>query len=543
MPPAAAPGLVLALLHRQDRYLALRTCSTRRRELGARTRTLVLSEEGREGEAPLLPTVDLASSFPALRTLVLRCTYKDGWAERFAAFVTRNRVALQQLQHVDLAYDEDDNYAAPTLSSGALAALALLPALQSLYTRVDERLDPLSWAALASLTQLTGLHLSLDGASYEQHLQQIVEAAPLLQELWVDGHGALPGQMACLTGLRSLSSLHLDVTLDDAQALRAFTALRSLTHLGLRLDSMEPLDALLAAVAQLSGLASLSLDRTELDVVVTVLPLVTLQKLTSLVLDRYVTLGHDDALALASLAQLRRLHALFGSPAAAATAGLARLEECKVGMYHTDQDQEELGELVSLSGRVELDFLEGFDLSRVHTLSLINICRYEAGRDEELCLHLPNCLHLHALSIDGSDAVLLQAAVLQAVAALPQLQHLRLQLFGYTDPFSKLDFSGIAALMAGCRQLKQLNLVAMTGLQEGTVGALMQMPRLRLLRLLDCSPGLSQERCQALAGQLRLYELQVDVVVDDGSGRAEWMMSKLGGRGGRGALGERWREA
>jgi hypothetical protein len=198
------------------------------------------------------------------------------------------------------------DHSVPPLTSGALAALALLPALQSLYTRVDERLDPLSWAALASLTQLTGLRLSLRGASYEQHLQQIVDAAPLLQELWVSSHGTLPGQMACLTGLRSLSSLHLDVTLDDAQALRSFTALQGLTHLGLNedIEDIEVLDALLAAVAQLTGLASLSLDGTELDeegAEGAVLPLVTLQRLTSLTLDCYATLGHDVALALASL--------------------------------------------------------------------------------------------------------------------------------------------------------------------------------------------------------------------------------------------------
>jgi hypothetical protein len=90
------------------------------------------------------------------------------------------------------------------------------------------------------------------------------------------------------------------------------------------------------------------------------------------------------------------------------------------------------------------------------------------------------------------------------------------------------------AVLAGCRQLKQLTLVGMGGLPEGTVLALMLLPRLRLLRLLGCSPGLSQERCQALVGQLGLYELQVDVVVEDGSGRARWMMHELG---------ERWREA
>jgi hypothetical protein len=237
-----------------------------------------------------------------------------------------------------------------------------------------------------------------------------------------------------------------------------------LTHLGLDLGGGEPLDALLAAVAQLTGLASLSLDGCELDEDGAVLPLVTLQRLTSLTLDCYATLGHDDALALASLGQLRRLHATFDSLAAAAAAGLAKLEECNV---YVDGGHE--GELVSLPGRVELDGdgLEGFYLSRLHTLSLIDI----GTPADELCLHLPSCQQLRALSIGGSHAVPPRAAVLQAVTALPQLQHLRLQhlhlrLSAYVDPSSKPDFSGMAALMAGCRQLKQLTLVAMVGLQE-----------------------------------------------------------------------------
>jgi hypothetical protein len=40
---------------------------------------------------------------------------------------------------------------------------------------------------------------------------------------------------------------------------------------------------------------------------------------------------------------------------------------------------------------------------------------------------------------------------------------------------------------------------------------------LRLLRMLGCSAALSQERCQTLVGRLQLYELRVDVVVNDGS--------------------------
>jgi hypothetical protein len=96
--------LVLDLLNRQDRYVARRTCQARRRELGARTSTLVLSQDGEGEEA--LGTLDLAASFPAVRTLVLRCSLavKQGWPQRFAAFVARNLGALQQLQRLDLEY-------------------------------------------------------------------------------------------------------------------------------------------------------------------------------------------------------------------------------------------------------------------------------------------------------------------------------------------------------------------------------------------------------------------------------------------------------
>jgi hypothetical protein len=112
----------------------------------------------------VLPSVDLASSFPALRTLVLRCrgaarkgsilqersTASGGWPERFAAFASRNAAALQQLRHLDLGYD--DGTAAP-FTSIALAALAQLPGLQSLHATVDEELSPPAgrrWAASSS---------------------------------------------------------------------------------------------------------------------------------------------------------------------------------------------------------------------------------------------------------------------------------------------------------------------------------------------------------------------------------------------------------
>jgi hypothetical protein len=270
--------------------------------------------------------------------------------------------------------------------------------------------------------------------------------------------------MACLTRLRSLSSWKLEVvTAQDAQALHCFTALQGLTHLGLDMDRIKPPDEMLAAVAQLTGLASLNLSGSVLQHVGSVLPLVALQQLTSLTVDRNVYLGLDDALALASLGQLRRLEARFGNPAAAAAAGLDRLEECKAQVFGAHE-----GAPVSLAGRVELWSLHGFDLSRVHTLSLFD--------PMQLRRHLSCCQQLRALSMTDWYTVLQQAVLLQAVAALPQLQHLH----HCDQPSRQLDCSAVAVL-AGCRQLKQLTLEGMVGLLEGTVGPL---PRLRLLRLL-----------------------------------------------------------
>jgi hypothetical protein len=72
----------------------------------------------------------------------------------------------------------------------------------------------------------------------------------------------------------------------------------------------------------------------------------------------------------------------------------------------------------------------------------------------------------------------------------------------------------------------------MADLAESTLVSMMGLPQLRLLRLLrllGCSAALSQERCQALVGQLGLFRrgLQEDVVVDDGSVRAKWMILEL----------------
>jgi hypothetical protein len=168
--------------------------------------------------------------------------------------------------------------------------------------------------------------------------------------------------------------------------------------------------------------------------------------------------------------------------------------------------------------------LASFDLSSVHTLELLDKhCHWDL--EKALRQQLPGCPHLRALRLVPPET-------LQAIPALPQLQHLSLFCHAHTP---LLD-CGRLAVLAGCsRQLRQLTLEGMAGLPESTLVALMVgLPQLRLLRLLGCNAALSQERCQALVGRLQLYELQVDVVVNDGSERADWFMRELRGR---------WREA
>jgi hypothetical protein len=267
-PNADAKSLVLDLINRQDRYMAPRTCHARRRELGARTTTLVLSED-KAGEA-LLPSADLASSFPSVRTLVLRCkaAARETWPQRFAA--------LQQLRHLDLG---SSSFTATPLTSTDLAALAQLPSLQSLHATVDRELRPPCWAALGSLKQLTGLR-PMGRRPTRAPAAHRGRGAPAAGALAPQHFFFSPEQLACLTALRSLGSLSLCMTADAAPALRSLTALQGLTHLALENDEM--LGDLLAAVRQLTGLASLELwgikDGVPLQ------PLAALQRLTSLTL-------------------------------------------------------------------------------------------------------------------------------------------------------------------------------------------------------------------------------------------------------------------
>jgi hypothetical protein len=310
---------------------------------------------------------------------------------------------------------------------------------------------------------------------------------------------------------------------DAAPAVRSLTTLQGLTYLALGGDLT---DKLLAAVGQLTGLVSLELwdisDGAPLQ------PLAALQRLTSLDLtgmDLDVRIDEQQARVLASLAQLRRLLADFDSPAAAAAAGLARLEKCEVAFVGGPQG----GALGQAPGHLRTctAFMACFDLSSVHTLEQRRKKDQEEGG--ALCQQLSRCQQLHAVDLCWFAEQ--PEALLQAIAALPQLQHLCLHAWSYNP---HLHCSCLAALAGGSRQLRQLTLWGFD-LSESTLEALMVgLPQLRMLRMLGCSAALSQERCQALVGRLQLYELQVDVVVDDGSLRARWMMGRLG---------ERWMEA
>jgi hypothetical protein len=347
-----------------------------------------------------------------------------------------------------------------------------------------------------------------------------VDAAPQLQELWLGTEYIFgPEQLACLTGLRSLSSLEPRVTAGAAPALRSLTALQGLTHLSL--EGEQP-DELLAAVGQLAGLVSLEVMSLDGDAALH--PLAALQRLTSLIFKGYgCIIEGQEAQVLAGLGQLRRLVADFEGPAAAAAAGLARLEDCQVERLFSQGRA-----LVKATGQLSTcrACLAGFDLSSVHILQLEG---YSQDEGEALRQQLSRCPQLRALRLDQAS---FQPEALQAIAALPQLPHLCLRAGpDGTQP----DCSSLAVLAGGSRWLRQLTLMGMADLAESTLVALMAgLPQLRLLRLLGCSAALSQERCQALVGQLQLYELQVDVVVDNGTARAQWMMQRLE---------ERWREA
>jgi hypothetical protein len=271
--------------------------------------------------------------------------------------------------------------------------------------------------------------------------------------------------------------------------------------------------------ASLTGLSSLSADGYAQHGESA--PLEALQQLT------HLSLGHgalqpQDSAVLASLGALRTLEVHFVGPAAAAAAGLHRLQG--VTVLEMGREAAEPIAPIQLAGGCCLRLrgesaLGCFDTRQVHVLELSELA-YLVGIDAAAVSQaLRSSPQLRALQLESSQA--LHPQVLQAVAACSQLASLRLAAIGEAAPAAQ----GLAALAQGCNRLRRLTLRGIEGLSADTaLPALMRLPCLRLLRLLGCGMAVGQ----TLVGRLGLHQLQVDVVVvADGLLRAEWMMDRL----------------
>jgi hypothetical protein len=219
--------------------------------------------------------------------------------------------------------------------------VAQLPSLRSLNVWAEPGLQPSSWSALRSLSQLTSLRVM--GVFHQKeetkdgHLQHIAAAAPQLQQLHYITQSSLgPQAVSCIASLTSLASLHLELRAEgSAHLARPLAALTGLTHLDLRLYGPNPeaLPQLMQALGQLTGLASLSVDGyAHHGNSLPLAPLEALQQLTHLSLGRGVVHLADFAV-LDRLGALRALEAQFVGPAAAAAAWLHRLQSHCAGAH------------------------------------------------------------------------------------------------------------------------------------------------------------------------------------------------------------------
>jgi hypothetical protein len=438
-PDADAEGLVLDLLNRQDRYVARRSCQAAQHGLGARTTTLVLCEDRVDG-AEVLPPVDLASSFPGVRTLALRCDKhtREGWPARFCAFVARNLAALQHLQHLDLL---------GAASPPALGSVAQLTALRSLALWIDHHMEAASWSTLRSLAQLTSLRVVAEDKTEDGHLQHIAAAAPWLQQLHYDAKSSRQGHwgVSCLSSLRSLASLQLTgAPGGSARLARALTALPGLTHLGVKLNQdmdplarsqLPPLMQLMQALGQLTGLSSLELGLSSFqDDPFDSVPLAVLealQQLTRLSLGSGALQPQDSAV-LARLGALRSLSAEFEDQAAAAAAGLQRLQGVTALVKALEAEEPmapvQLAEGCCLRLRGKRG-LRCFDTSQVHVLELHDFAYVRAGFNAAAVSQaLRRGPQLRGLQLHIRQA--LKPRVLQAATACSQLTSLHLAAAG-----------------------------------------------------------------------------------------------------------------
>jgi hypothetical protein len=254
-------------------------------------------------------------------------------------------------------------------------------------------------------------------------------------------------------------------------------------------------------------------------------PLSALQGLTALTI-LGTSLCGEQARVLAGPGALQSVEVDFTDLAAAAAAGLARLRDSlSVGIAPFPPPGDVPVEVGGELSVYDTD-LACFSTRQLHKLAVTcSVGDYiSCTHAQQLQQGLQGCTQLRALRIASSAA--LHADVLSLAPGWGRLEHLHLSLKGG----SALDGGAqphLLVLLAGCSRLRQLTLRGVKGLSEVLVCALMMLPSLRLLQLLGCNAALSQERCQALVGQLGRHQLQVDVVVDDGSLRAAWMAEEF----------------
>jgi hypothetical protein len=210
---------------------------------------------------------------------------------------------------------------------------------------------------------------------------------------------------------------------------------------------------------------------------------------------------------LARLGALRTLEAHFVGPAAAAAAGLHRLQDV------TALVEMALGAAgpispIQLAEGCCLRFrgskaLRCFDTSQVHVLELHDVDHGQPDLDATaVSLVLRSSPQLRGLQLCCSQA--LHPQMLQAMAACSQLASLDLWVSWRCNGQAAPAADGLAQ---GCRQLRQLTLQRIQQLSADTLPALIRLPGLRLLRLLGCSKAVCREQCQALVGRLGLHWL------------------------------------
>lgn len=304
--------------------------------------------------------------------------------------------------------------------------------------------------------------------------------------------------------------------------MHSFSCLTGLTHLGIQLDqsvSEEHVDDIIEAVSKLTGLVSLEVLAFDLSGV-SLQPLSSLQLLATFCSPNS-ELQQDQASVLGALKSLKEIYTGLSTPSCAALAGAAAKERCMLWVHDADVG-DAVQPRVPLKGFADLCLpdLEFFDVSCVAALVLVHL---DSEQDvSQTCQALASCTQLQALQLIGS--AVLDARVMHAVAGLKALEYLHLVL---QEPGEEALPCHTLALLSRCKALQQLTLSSIRDLGAQALAGLFMMPRLRLLRVLGCSPDFSQEDAQSLIGQLHSYQLRVDVVPPDGSLRAKWKIEKL----------------